>query len=83
MQTDNRFIDDLAKLANSAVGTLSGVGREIETLIRQRVEKHLGGLDMVKRDEFEAIKAMAAAAREENAALLARIAALEAKIAAE
>ncbi len=80
MQPDNRFFDDLSKLANGAVGTLSGMGRELEAMVRQRVEKYIGGLDMVNRDEFDAVKAMAEKARAENVALEARLATLEAKI---
>ncbi len=79
MQQDNRFFDDLSKLANGAVGTLSGMGRELEAMVRQRIEKYIGGLDMVSRDEFDAVKAMAEKARAENVALEARLAALEAK----
>ena len=77
MQQDNRFFDDLSKFANGAIGTLSGMGREIEAMIRQRVEKYIGGLDMVSRDEFDAVKAMAEKARAENTALEARLAKLE------
>lgn len=79
MQTDNRFIDDLAKLANGALSSASAVREEFEARVRQRLEGILTGMDMVRRDEFEAVKAMAAAARAENAALAARLAALEGK----
>lgn len=78
MQRDNRFFDDISKLANGAVGTLSGMGRELEAMVRLRVEKYIGGLDMVTRDEFDAVKAMAEKARAENIALEARLVALEA-----
>ena len=78
MQTDNRFLDDLAKLANSALGTLQGVREEIETLVRQRVERLVADLDLVPREEFDAVRAMAVKARKENEALAKRIAKLEA-----
>ena len=77
MQTDNRFLDDLAKLANSALGTLQGVREEIEVLIRQRVERLIADLDLISREEFDAVRAMAAKARAENEALGKRIAKLE------
>lgn len=83
MQTDNRFFDDLSRLATSAAGAMTGMGKEMEALIRQRMERVIGGLDMVSREEFEAVKAMAEAARAENAALAARLAALEAKLGIE
>jgi BMFP domain-containing protein YqiC len=79
MQTDNRFFDDFSKLANGAVGTLSGLGKEMEAMMRSRFERFIGGLDLVSREEFDAVKAMAEAARAENEALAARLAALEAK----
>lgn len=78
MQSDNRFLDDLSRIATSTVGVVSGMGREIEHLIRQKLERALGGLDMIRRDEFDTVKAMAEKARMENEALCARIAALEA-----
>ena len=78
MQTENRFFDDLAKLMNGAAGTLAGMGREAEASARERAREWIGGLDFVSRDEFEAVKAMAAAARDEVDALRARLAALEA-----
>ena len=79
MQTDNRFLDDLARVATSALGTLQGVRDEMSALVRQQVERVIGGLDMVSREEFDAVKAMAANAREENEAQAARIAELEAE----
>jgi BMFP domain-containing protein YqiC len=82
MQTDNKLFDDLSKLATSAVGTIAGMGREAETMMRERFERFIGGLDLIKRDEFEAVKDMAAAARAEADALAARVAALEAQLAA-
>jgi BMFP domain-containing protein YqiC len=82
MQSSNRFIDELAKLATNAAGAARGVQQEVEAIVRGQAEKLLGNMDLVQRDAFEAVKAMAAKAREENAALQARIEALEAKIAA-
>lgn len=82
MQSDNRLFDDLVKLMNGAAGTLAGVGREAESGARARMREWIGGLDFVSRDEFEVVKAMAVAARDENDALKARIDALEAKLAA-
>ncbi|MBB4641686.1 accessory factor UbiK family protein [Rhizorhapis suberifaciens] len=79
MQTENRFLDDLAKLINGAAGTLAGMTREAETAARERAKEWIGGLDFVSRDEFEAVKEMAAKAREEADALKARLDALEAK----
>ena len=81
MQSDNRLFDDFVKLMNGAAGTLAGVGREAESGARARMREWIGGLDFVSRDEFEVVKAMAVAARDENDALKARIDALEAKIA--
>jgi BMFP domain-containing protein YqiC len=80
MQTDNRLFDDLVKLVNGAAGTLAGVAREAESGTRERAREWIGGLDFVSRDEFEAVKAMAAAARDEADALKARLDALEAKL---
>lgn len=79
MQSQNRFFEDLAKLANGAAGTFAGVAREMETSMRQAVERFVGGMDLVRRDEFEAVKAMAANARAEAEALRARLDALEGK----
>lgn len=78
MQTDNPIISDLAKLLNSAAGTLAGVGREGRDAARERAREFFGGLDFVSREEFEAVKAMAAAAREQADKLEVRLAALEA-----
>lgn len=80
MQSENRLLDDLAKIMNGAAGTLAGMGREAEGAMRERVRGLVGGMDFVSRDEFEAVKAMAAAARDENDALKARIEALEASV---
>jgi BMFP domain-containing protein YqiC len=78
MQTDNRLFDDFAKFMNGAAGTLAGVGREAEAGFRERMKDWIGGLDFVSRDEFEAVKAMAAAARDEVDALKARLDAMDA-----
>jgi BMFP domain-containing protein YqiC len=83
MQTQNRFLDDLARVANGAIGTLGGVKTEVESLVRQRIESLLAGMDLVPREEFEAVKAMAAKAREEQEVQAARIAALEARLAGQ
>ena len=81
MQSENRLFDDLVKMVNGVAGTMAGVGREAEASMRERMREWVGGVDFVGRDEFEAVKAMAAAARDENEILKARIAALEAKVA--
>jgi BMFP domain-containing protein YqiC len=80
-QTSNRFFDEAARLMNDAAGVASGVRREFDTMLRHQAERILGDLDVVKREEFEAVKEMARLAREENEALKARIAALEASLA--
>jgi len=80
MQTENRLFDDVVKLMNGAAGTLAGVGREAEAGARSRAREWIGGLDFVSRDEFEAVKAIAVAARDENDALRARLDSLEAKL---
>ncbi len=77
MQTQSKLFDDLAKVANGAVSTLMGMKDEIDILVRQRVEKFLAGADLVPREEFDVVKAMATKAREENEALAARVEALE------
>src|SRR4051794_7727074 len=79
-QTSNRFFAEAARLMNDAAGVAQGVRREFDTMLRHQAERILGDLDVVKREEFEAFKEMARLAREENEALKARIAALEAKI---
>ena len=79
MQSENRFFDDLAKLVNGAAGTVAGVTREFETNAREKAKEWIGGLDFVSREEFDTVKAMAAAAREEVEQLKARIDALEGK----
>jgi BMFP domain-containing protein YqiC len=78
-QTSSRFFDEIARLMNDAAGVASGVRREFETMVRNQADRVLRDLDVVKREEFEAVKEMARLAREENEALKARIAALEAK----
>ncbi|HEX8193930.1 MAG TPA: accessory factor UbiK family protein [Allosphingosinicella sp.] len=78
MQSQNRLFDDFVKMMNGAAGTIAGMTRESEAAMRERVRDWIGGLDMVSRDEFEAVKAIAVAAREESQALRARIEALEA-----
>ena len=80
-QTTNRFFDEVARLMNDAAGVAQGVRREIDTLFKTQAERWLRDLDLVKREEFEAVKDMARLAREENEALKARIAALEGKLA--
>jgi len=79
MQSENRLFDDFVKVLNGAAGTLAGMGREAEANARARAREWIGGLDFVSRDEFEAVKAMAAAARDEVDALKARLEALEGK----
>lgn len=77
MQTENRIFDDIAKVLNGVAGTVAGMGREAEAATRERVKEWIGGMDFVGRDEFEAVKAMAAAARDEADALRLRIEQLE------
>ena len=79
-QTSNRFLDEMARLMNDAAGVAQGVRREVDTLFRSQAERWLRDLDLVKREEFEAVKDMARLAREENEALKARMAALEARL---
>ena len=78
MQTQNKLFDDLARVANGAVSTVMGIKDEIDAMVRQRIERFLGDADMVTREEFDAVKAMAVKARTENEKLTARIAKLEA-----
>jgi len=80
-QTSNRIFDEMARLMNDAAGVAQGVRKEFDTLFRSQAERFLRDLDMVQREEFEAVKEMARLAREENEALKARIAALEKKAA--
>jgi BMFP domain-containing protein YqiC len=79
MQSENRLFDDFVKVMNGAAGTLAGMTREAQAAMQERFREWIGGLDLVKREEFEAVKAMAVAAREENEALRTRIEALEAR----
>jgi len=78
-QTSNRIFDEMARLMNDAAGVAQGVRREFDTLFRAQAERILRDLEVVQREEFEAVKEMARLAREENEALKARIAALEGK----
>jgi BMFP domain-containing protein YqiC len=80
-QTTGRFFDELGKLITDAAGAAEGVRKEIDSIVRAQAERVLNGLDVVQREEFEAVKAMAQKAREENERLRERIAALEAAIA--
>ncbi len=82
MQSENHLFGDVAKLFNGAAGTIAGLSREAEANARARAREWIGGLDFVAREEFDAVKAMAAAARDENDALRARIEKLEAALAA-
>lgn len=78
MQSENRLFDDFVKMVNGAAGTLAGVGREAEAGLKDRAKEWIGGLDFVSREEFDAVKAMAAAARDEVEALKAKVEALSA-----
>jgi BMFP domain-containing protein YqiC len=82
-QTSGRFFDELGKLLTDAVGAADGVRQEVEGVVRSQAERVLNELDVVQREEFEAVKAMAQKAREENEVLKARIAALESKLAVD
>jgi len=77
MQSQNRFFDDIARVAAGAVGTLSGVRSEVEARLREQLERVLAGMDLVTRDEFEAVRAIAAKARAEQEDLSKRVAELE------
>lgn len=81
MQSENRLFEDLARVASGAAGALAGVRTEVEELLRQKLERYLAEADMVPRDEFEAVKAVAVKAREAQEALETRVAALEAELA--
>jgi BMFP domain-containing protein YqiC len=81
MQNQSRFFDDIARVAAGAAGALSGVRGEIEARARDQLERVLAGMDMVGREEFEAARAMAAKARDEQEMLLRRVEALEARLA--
>ncbi len=83
MQTQNRLLDDLARVASGALGVASGMRDEIEARLRDQFERVLVGMDLVTREEFDAVKAMAAKAREEQETLAQRVAALEARLGVE
>lgn len=78
MQSQNRFFEDFVKIMNGAAGTVAGMTREAQDSMRERAKEWVAGMDFVSRDEFEAVKAMAATAREEVELLKSRLAALEA-----
>jgi BMFP domain-containing protein YqiC len=80
-QTTNRFLDELSKLLTDAAGAAQGMRREVETIMKAQGERILRDMDLVQREEFEAVKEMAVKAREENERLAARIAELEAQLA--
>jgi BMFP domain-containing protein YqiC len=79
MQSENRFFDDLSRILNGAAGTLAGMGREVEANAREKAKAWMSSMDFVSREEFEAVKEMAATARAEAEALKARLDALEGK----
>lgn len=79
-QTTSKFFDEIARLMNDAAGVAQGVRREVDTVFKTQAERWLRDLDLVKREEFEAVKDMARLAREENEALKARVAALESQL---
>ena len=81
MQVENRLLDDLARVAGGALGALSGLRGEVEAQLRQQFERVLSQMDVVSREEFEAVKEMAAKARAEQEAMADRLAALEAQVA--
>ncbi|NNE24140.1 MAG: accessory factor UbiK family protein [Rhizobiales bacterium] len=80
--TSSKFFDEVAKLMTNAAGAAQGVRNELDTLVKTQVERILGDLDVVQREEFEAVRAMAQKAREQNETLSGRIIELEAKLAA-
>jgi len=80
MQTDNKLLDDLARVAGSAMGAASGVRGEFESIIRRQFERILGNMDLVSRDEFDAVKEMVSKARSEQEALESRLAGLEKRL---
>lgn len=81
-QTNNKLLDEIARLMTDAAGMAQGARRELETMMRAQGERMLADMDVVRREEFEAVKAMAVKAREENEALAQRVTALEAELAA-
>src|SRR5215470_14017975 len=80
MQSENRFFDDLARVASGAFGAFAGLRTEVETLVKQRFERLLADMNLVQREEFEAVQAMAAKARSEQEDLALRVAALETRL---
>jgi BMFP domain-containing protein YqiC len=80
MQTENRLLDDLARVASGALGTLTGMRDELESRMRDQFERILGRMNLVRREEFDAAQAMIAKARAAQEALEARVAALEARL---
>jgi len=80
MQSENPLIADFVKLANAAAGTFAGMTREARDGARERMREAFGGMDFVSREEFDAVKDLAARAREQAEALSARVAVLEAKL---
>ena len=80
MQTDNRILDDMAKAATGALGSLAGLRHEIEMRVQQQLERLLGRMNLVGRDEFEAMKSVAQAAREQQIKLERRLAEIEARL---
>lgn len=80
MQSENPFVADFVKMMNSAAGTLAGMGREARDNARERFKEFMGDMDYVTREEFDAVKQLAATAREEAESLKARVAALEARL---
>ncbi|HVM82769.1 MAG TPA: accessory factor UbiK family protein [Candidatus Binatia bacterium] len=80
MQTDNRLLDDVAKAASGALGSLAGLRHEIEMRVQQQLERLLGRMNLVSREEFETMKAVAQAAREEQIKLERRLAEIEARL---
>ena len=83
MQTQNRFFDDLARLANGAMSAAAGLRQEVDQLIRQQFERFIADRDLVSREDFEAVRDMATKARAEQEALAVRVAVLESRLAAE
>jgi BMFP domain-containing protein YqiC len=83
MQSENRLFDDVARMASGALNMLTGLKNEVEGMVRNQMESWMAGMNLVTREEFEVARQMAATARDEQEALKARIAALEAKLGAK
>lgn len=81
MQSENRILDDFARLATGALGTFQGAKKEMEEMLKAQLQRLLGDMDLVSREEFEVVRDMAAAAREENIRLAQRLESLEKEIA--